>query len=361
MEDKSNTEMSPNRFKALVKASFAALAADIFLIALKYGLTVLTGSALFMADALHSGGDLAVSLTVLLSIVVNNYFKNRPFARHAEAWASLLIAFALILGSIRVMVEAVYNKSAGFTLKPGIPLVTAFIGISIACAVTLGMSRFKSGIGKKHDSMAFMAEGIHTYSDFFTSLGVWLTLLLGYFGIHIERITAFIIGVVVLRIGVKLSINVLGLSQFRKTLKNQIKKKIPEKSGKKLKRIRDILVSFFKKLKPSVRIPKITFPEMDWFFKHAKRLTWLNIFLIILLYTGLGFYTVLPYQTGVELLFGKVTELNSPGLHFHLPEPFGRVLRVHTGVATRLESGFRTNWAKDVEEPEAYLFRRTVY
>lgn len=364
MSDKTADEQDvqgnqKRRFNALVKASFIAMGVDFFLILLKYILGKFTGCSLLMADALHSSGDLAVSFTVLMSIMVNRWFRSKNWAKYTEILVSTAIAIFLIIGALWVILNAFSGEQSNFRLTPDLRLIIAFIGISLACGVTLGMSRFKSGIGEKHDSVAFMAEGIHTYSDFFTSIGVWLTLLLGYFGIHIERITAFIIGVAVLRIGVKLSINVLHLSQFRKILKNQIEKKIPEKLGEKIKGIRDIMVSFFKKLRPLVRILKIPFPEMDWFLKYTKRLICLNIFIIISLYTGLGFYTVLPYQTGVELLFGKVTELNSPGLHFHLPEPFGRILKVHTGVATRLESGFRTNWAKEVEEPEAYLWEFT--
>jgi membrane protease subunit HflK len=352
-------EDQKRRFGALVKASFIAMGVDLLLILLKYILGKLTGCTLLTADALHSSGDLAVSFTVLMSISMNRWFRSKSWAKYAEILVSTAIAIFLIIGAFWVMSNAFSGEPSSFRLNPDMSLVIAFIGISIACAVTIVMSRFKSRIGKKHDSVAFMAEGIHSYSDFFTSLGVWFTLLLGYFGIHLERITAFIIGIVVLRIGVKLSIDVLRLSQVRKTLKDQMKKRIPEKLEKKLKRFFDITVSYFMKFKSWKRILKVSFPGMSWFFKYAKRLIWLNIFIIILLYIGLGFYMVLPYQTGVEMLFGKVTELNSPGLHFHLPEPFGRVLKIHTGVSTRLEIGFRTNWAENVEEPEAYLWELT--
>lgn len=358
-KEKGVQEDQKRRFSALVKASFIAMGVDFFLILLKYILGKVTGCALLTADALHSSGDLAVSFTVLMSISINRWFRSKSWAKYTEIFVSTAIAIFLIIGAFWVMLNAFSGEPSSFRLNPDISLVIAFIGISIACAVTLVMYRFKSGIGKKHDSVAFMAEGIHSYSDFFTSFGVWLTLLLGYFGIHLERITAFIIGIVVLRIGVKLAIDVLRLSQIRKTLKDQMKKKIPERLKKKLKRIFDIMGSYFRKFKPGKRILKVPSPEMSWFSKYANRLIWLNSFIIILLYLGLGFYVILPYQTGVEMLFGKVTELNSPGLHFHLPEPFGGVLKIHTGVATRLEIGFRTNWAENVEEPEAYLWEFT--
>jgi membrane protease subunit HflK len=57
----------------------------------------------------------------------------------------------------------------------------------------------------------------------------------------------------------------------------------------------------------------------------------------------------------VELLFGKVIRLNEPGVHYHAPAPFGKVVRVDTGVIARVESGFRTNWGYTTE-PETYLW-----
>jgi HflK protein len=359
VHEEDTQENQKRRFNALVKASFIAMGVDILLILLKFILGKFTGCNLLTADALHSCGDLAVSFTVLTSIAFNRWFQSRSWAKYTEILVSTTISIFLIIGALWVMMNAFSAEPSSFRLNPDISLIIAFFGISITCIVTLVMSRFKSRIGKEHASVAFMAEGVHTYSDFFTSLGVWVTLLLGYFGIHIERITAFIIGIVVLRIGVKLSIDVLRISQLQKILKDKMKKKIPEQLWKKLKIVHDRLVWAFLKLKPLLRILKVPFPKMGLFFKKAKYLIWLNVAIVILLYIGLGFYTVLPYQTGVEMLFGKVTELNSPGLHFHLPEPFGSVLKIHTGVATRLEIGFRTNWAKDIEEPDAYLWELT--
>ena len=342
------------RTRALIKASFVAIGVDVSLMLLKYLLSVLTGSAVLAADALHSGGDLAVSVTVLISIVVNYGFRKNVWAKKAEGLVALLISVLLIFGSLSVLWGVVKNVPERFTLTVGIPLVVAILGISIACVVAFAMSRFKQGIGEKYSSIAFTAEGMHTRSDFFTSFGVWVTLLLGYFGIHIERFMTLVIGLIVLRIGLKLLYKALEFFHIPEALTWTPTEPILGGISNRIKRYWQTLVSFYSKARQPLR--SITFFREEWILDRRRSLLAVNVILIILLYFGTGFYSILPYQTGVELLFGKVIEKNSPGMHFHAPPPFGKVIRVDTGVTARVESGFRTNWDFLGQEPEAYLW-----
>ncbi len=208
-------DSTAGRFNALVKASFIALGADIFLVSLKSALAVITGSAVLSADAWHSAGDFAVSLTVLTSIIVNHKMQAKAWARNMEGLVALFISFILVLGGMKVVIGVFTGEASKYALSAGIPLVIAIAGISVAVAVAFIMFRYKRSIGLKHKSIAFIAESVHTSSDFFTSIGVWLTLLLGFFGIHIERLTAFIVGLIVMRIGVKLFIKLLGFFNLK--------------------------------------------------------------------------------------------------------------------------------------------------
>ena len=356
-EISNQPEPSSVRFKALVNASFLAIGADIFLVLLKYFLSKITGSALLAADALHSGGDLAITLTVLTSIIVNHSFKKNKWAKHAEGIVALLISFVLIFGSFKVIFDVFEKEGARYSLTSGIPLVIAFLGISIACAIAISMSHFKIKVGEKHNSIAFIAEGMHTYSDFFTSFGVWLTLFLGYFSIHIERVMTFVVGIFILRIGIKILIKAILFFNLPELLSSYSKKKLSKKAQESIKEIWERFVQIFKKIGSTIT-QKIFFPD-DWILKNKKKLIFSNIFLVITLYIGTGFYNILPFQTGVKLLFGEVVDMNPPGLHFHLPKPFGNVIKVDTQVIARVESGFRTNWNYEGAEPEAYLWEFT--
>jgi len=356
MENETVKDMSKMRFKSLVRASYIAISSDIFLIVLKFALVFLTGSIIFKADALHSGSDLAVSFTVLFSIIVKYRLSTKPIAREAEAIVSMLIGVLLLLAGLSIITDGIYTKTDAFIVKKNISLIIAFIGISLSCLITLLIARFKSEIGKKHNSLAFTAEGVHTFSDFASSFGVWLTLLFGYFGVHIERIMIVVIGLFIVQLSIRLIIRVLSISNFKTYLKSGINNKMPQKILDRIKKLLNIRVSFFVKLWAKLKLYKFPALNVEFFISHIKQLIGVNIILIFALYLGLGFYTVLPYQTGVEYLFGKVVKQSLPGLHYHLPYPFAKVIKVDTEIAARVECGFRTNWNDNIEEPDAYLW-----
>jgi len=356
MENKSVNTSDKIRFKALISSSYIAIGSDIFLILLKLALLYITGSVIFQADAFHSGADLAVSLTVLLSLSVKYKFASKPIAKEAEAFVSLIIAALLFFGGLSIISNAINTDSSSFVLNRGISLILALIGVSIACIVMLLIARFKANTGKKYDSMAFTAEGIHTFSDFTSSFGVWLTLIFGYFGIHIERIMTFIIGLFIIQLGIRLVLRVFGQLSFKTMVNSWFKKILPNFIVNLSKKVDmnkfPLYITFKEKIKTFISF----LPDEESFFLHRRKLL-LSLFIIIfLLYIGLGFYSVLPYQTGVEFLFGKVIKENHPGLHYCFPEPLGKVIKVDTGVAARVECGFRTNWNEKIEEPDAYLW-----
>jgi membrane protease subunit HflK len=354
---KNQFETDKSRFKALSRASCLAIGVDLFLILLKYLLAIMTGSPVLVADALHSGGDLAVSLVVFLSIAAHYWFKDNKWVKKVEGVVALLISFALITGSCQVALRVLRNESAKFILSRGIPLIIAISGISIALLITFAMSRFKRRVGETYASIAFIAEGMHTRSDFLTSFGVWLTLCLGYFGVHIERVMTLLVSLAVLRIGIELLFQALQFLTFIQILRSDVKMLMPLCIRERAHNLRQTVSQFWCTI--TSLIPQILFVWEDWVFKQRTLLIIGNILLVGLLYIGTGFYTVLPYETGLELLFGKVVEQNPPGWHFHVPKPFGKVVRVDTEVIARVESGFRTRWDFRGKEPEAYLWEYT--
>ena len=352
-----NAESNATRFSALVNASGLAIGIDLLLIALKYLLATLTGSPVLFADAFHSGGDLAVSLIVLISIVVHYWLKDNPWAKEAEAVVALLISVLLMTGSVHVVLGALRSDAAQFLLLRGIPVVIAIAGISIALGLTFTMSRFKRRIGEQYASIAFIAEGMHTHSDFLTSAGVWLTLLLGYFGIHIERVTTLLIGLAVFQIGLRLFFQALQAFSITPAIISSVKNATPASLRSTLHTLRQTVSQFVTTI--TSLAPRMFFMREEWVFTHKYRLIVWNGVLVMALYAGTGFYSVQPYQTGLELFFGNVTEHNPPGLYAHAPKPFGDVMLVDTAVTARVESGFRTNWDYTGEEPAAYLWEFT--
>ena len=56
----------------------------------------------------------------------------------------------------------------------------------------------------------------------------------------------------------------------------------------------------------------------------------IGLIIIALLYVASGLYRVLPDEQGVVLRFGKYVNTTQPGLHYHFPTPFERVLPAST-------------------------------
>ncbi len=67
----------------------------------------------------------------------------------------------------------------------------------------------------------------------------------------------------------------------------------------------------------------------------------LGLLAILFLYVASGLYRVLPDEQGVVLRFGKFVNTTQPGLHYHFPMPFERVLTPKVTKVNRVDVGFR--------------------
>lgn len=64
---------------------------------------------------------------------------------------------------------------------------------------------------------------------------------------------------------------------------------------------------------------------------------------IIVLWLLTGLYKVELQESAVVLVFGVHTDTTVPGLHWNVPSPFGKVIKVRTEEIKRVEIGFRTD------------------
>ncbi len=62
-------------------------------------------------------------------------------------------------------------------------------------------------------------------------------------------------------------------------------------------------------------------------------------FVVVAIWLATGFYTVKPEQAGVELVFGKVTNVTDQGLHWNWPAPIGEVEKPNVTVERRTHVG----------------------
>ena len=66
-----------------------------------------------------------------------------------------------------------------------------------------------------------------------------------------------------------------------------------------------------------------------------------GLLIIVTLWGLSGLYRVLPDEQGVVLRFGKFVNTTQPGLHYHFPTPFERVLTPKVTKVNRVDVGFR--------------------
>jgi Cu+-exporting ATPase len=67
-----------------------------------------------------------------------------------------------------------------------------------------------------------------------------------------------------------------------------------------------------------------------------------------------GFYMVRANERAIVLRFGKFVREAPPGLHYHLPSPFEKVIKVDALTRRRVEVGFRTKQQEASKEPVVY-------
>ncbi len=91
---------------------------------------------------------------------------------------------------------------------------------------------------------------------------------------------------------------------------------------------------------PEFDIGKLRPPE----FKPRHLLLIIPIIIAIWLLTGL--YKVELQEEAVALAFGKHIKTSQPGLHWNVPSPFGKVIKVKSQEIKRVEIGFRTGQSR---------------
>lgn len=79
------------------------------------------------------------------------------------------------------------------------------------------------------------------------------------------------------------------------------------------------------------------------------------VIIIVIAYPLTGFYLIKTGETGIYIKFGRIIDDRiAPGLHYSLPRPFSRIIKVETGAVHRFQTGFGADLAK-VDELESDL------
>ena len=206
---------------SLRRAARIAFYTSIILLTVKFFAYYLTGSKAVLSDAVESIINVVTGAFLLLSISVSllPVDKNHPYGHgKIEEFSAGLEGGLIILAAIMIMVEAVpgfFIPAPPRNIGPGIILV---MGAGI---VNLWVGFYLLHSGKKLKSAAIKADGQHLITDFYTSIGVVVGLVLVQFTgkSWVDPLVACLVAVNIL---------VPGLGLLKSSIKNLMNEADPE-------------------------------------------------------------------------------------------------------------------------------------
>jgi cation diffusion facilitator family transporter len=161
-----------------VRAGLASLLVSVVLLGAKYAAYHLTGSTAILSDALESIVNVVAAVFALSGLV----FAGRPADRNhpyghgkieflSAAFEGGLIAFAAVLIIFAVGQSLIHGPEVR-QLEAGVVIVL------LAGLVNLVLGVFLVRTGRRHHSLTLIADGQHVLSDFWTSAGIVVGLIL---------------------------------------------------------------------------------------------------------------------------------------------------------------------------------------
>ena len=171
-----DAELADSRVR--VRAGLLSLAVAIVLLAAKYQAYRMTGSTAILSDALESIVNVVAAVFALggIAFAAQPADRNHPFGHgkiefFSAAFEGGLIAFAAVL-IIYEVIQAILRGAEMRSLDAGLAIVLA------AGLVNLGLGLYLLRVGRAYRSLTLVADGKHVLSDFWTSVGIVVGLLL---------------------------------------------------------------------------------------------------------------------------------------------------------------------------------------
>jgi len=234
---------------------------NVFLALAKILIGIISRSSAILAEGIHSGMDVITSIISYIGIRASKkpVDKEHPYGHYkSETIAGFIITIILFLSSVYIIYESVINfgaKSIAFSyLALGIMAASAIINFV--------MSELKIKFGKKYESMALIADGNHSRMDVYTSVGVFVGLLISGYWVYADSVVAILIGLYIMWGSIKLGrkttdclLNVSAGDEIENKIKGVIKKHEIDVSDLKTQKLGSEISAEIKiKLDPNLKV-----------------------------------------------------------------------------------------------------------
>jgi cation diffusion facilitator family transporter len=188
-------------FESKVGVAKLSVGSNTLLIILKLAAGLVTGSVAVIAEAIHSLLDLVAAIIAFFSVRIAGHpaDQEHPFGHGKAESISGFIEGALIFVAAGLIIERAISR-----MIEGTELHTPTLGIvvmGISVIVNTIVSRRLLKTARATDSMALEADAAHLYTDVYTSLGVFVGLLIVQFtGLAIlDSITAIAVALLIIK------------------------------------------------------------------------------------------------------------------------------------------------------------------
>jgi cation diffusion facilitator family transporter len=161
-----------------LRAVLISLTLSVVLLAAKYQAYLLTGSTAILSDALESIVNVVAAVFGLGGII----FAGRPADRnHPYGHGKVEFFSAAFEGGLIAFAAVVIVYEVVLALLRGVEVRALDVGVAVvlgAGLVNLLLGWYLIRTGRKYESLTLVADGRHVLSDFYTSAGIVVGLLL---------------------------------------------------------------------------------------------------------------------------------------------------------------------------------------
>lgn len=307
-----------------IKAAVVALALNGALVGFKAFLWRFSGSSAILADALHSLSDLMISVFVIAGLGLARRGEKQGLVnwRGIERVVELIVGGAILYTAIEIITRVVTGS-----VLPVRNLGWAILGEMVCASVAYVTATMEIRVGRATASPSLVADGYHTKMDVYSTIAVIVGLSGTAVGIGLERAAAVAVSVLVLLTGLEIVVGaVKALVQGTPVADYFISRIFAGREGESTGR----------------RIPAAALGVLAW-LRRGHRYAYIAGGSALALWLASGFYSVGPGDQGMVFRFGRLSEAAvKPGMHFHVPYPVERVVKLSSQAVRRVEVGFRT-------------------
>jgi len=198
--------MNPEQSRIKLTVQKRIVAGSVIIFLAKLGAFFLTNSVGILTDALESIVNVVTGFLTVYSISVALKPKdaNHPFGHgKVESLSASVEGFLILLAGLIIIYEAVKRLFS--------PTMPEDLGVGIFIVTGGGVMNYLLGLystktGKKHNSIALIAGGKHLYSDFYSTIGLVIGLILLWLTkiAWLDSVIAIIFGGIIIYTGFKI-------------------------------------------------------------------------------------------------------------------------------------------------------------